>query len=449
MTENDIVDLLEECGQRHLVGHLDLLPEPNRSRFLEQLLAHDWRKVAHMHASAGPQATHSTPGGMRPVRATVLNSVERETCWKAGIDMLSRGKCALVLMAGGQGSRLGFEGPKGAAPIGLPGDWTLFEMLSRRLLALQTMTGNLPWFGVMTSPENHDATATWFSNRGDPSFPGGSPQLFTQSVGMALDEKGRALLAKVAQLTQVPDGNGGIWERLERIRMLEALEKRGVEWIHVVGVDNLLTLPCDPVFLGFASRSGSPQASKTVLRTNPAEKVGVFVETSDGRPRVAEYTELPPETAAALDSDGLPIHREANIASHLVRVDLAREFAKLDLPWHLARKAVPHVDSLTAQDRSTEIVCKYERFLFDAFPAGKSMALLRVERETEFAPIKNAIGLDSPETASKALKAMHHAWRENWLRRGERSDSGDPRCPVVDPLESYSGEPPRRKSQGG
>jgi len=447
MNESELVHLLEECGQHHLVGHLDLLPEPVRSQFLEQLLLQDWERIARMHRTAGPSVPAALPTELRPVRAHDPSTAEREAYREEGLDMLAAGKCAFVLMAGGQGSRLGFEGPKGAAPIGLPGDWTLFELLVRRILRLEAMVGKMPWFGVMTSPENHEATQRWFTERGAPPLPGHFPRLFPQSVAPALDDKGRALLSRPAHLAQVPDGNGGIWETLERTRILESLQSQGVEWIHVAGVDNILSLPCDPVFLAFAARSGCPQASKTVLRTNPAEKVGVFVEDAQGRPRVAEYTELPPETAAALDDDHLPVHREANIASHLVRVDLARKFARMDLPWHLARKAVPHVDALTGQDKSSEIVCKYERFLFDAFPGGESMALLRVARSTEFAPVKNATGSDSPETAAKALYALHHHWREQWLRRGERTDSGNPRTPFIDPLESYGGEPPRWNSR--
>lgn len=449
MDENELVDLLEHCGQHHLVGHLDLLPEPLRSRFLESLVQEDWARVARMHREAGPSSPLPRIAGLQPVRGTTLAPQEREALFQDGLDMISMGKCAFVLMAGGQGSRLGFEGPKGAAPLGLSHDWTLFEFVVRRLLRLEQLTGKLPWFGVMTSPENHESTEAWFQSRQDPRLPGGSPTLFRQSVAPPLDEKGRALLVKPAVLAKAPDGNGGIWETLEKMHILESLQKQGVEWIHVAGVDNLLSLPCDPAFLGFAARSGAPQASKSVLRTNPSEKVGVFVLDSAGKPRVAEYTELPAESAGALDTDDLPIHREANIASHLVRIDLARKFAGLELPWHLARKTLPHVDPLTATDLSSESVCKYERFVFDAFPEGDSMAILRVDRGGEFAPVKNASGTDSPESAARALASLHRRWRETWIRRGERTDSGDPRFPVVDPLESYAGEPPLRKTPGG
>lgn len=448
LSESELVHLLEECGQHHLVGHLDLMPEPVRSQFLDDLARQDWHRVAGMHRSAGPSSPPALPPDLAPVRASDPTPAERAAYREEGLSLLSRGKCAFILMAGGQGSRLGFEGPKGAAPVGLPRDWTLFETLVRRLLRLEMLCGRLPWFGVMTSPENHEATEEWFQLRPEPSLPGGSPRLFQQSVAPPLDDKGRILLASPKRLAMAPDGNGGIWETLERVHIFDSLEKQGVEWIHIAGVDNLLSLPCDPVFLGFAALSGASQASKSVLRTDPAEKVGVFARTPDGAPRVAEYTELPRETAGALDIDGLPVHREANIASHLVRLDVARKYASLDLPWHLARKTLPHVAPLTGADLSSELVCKYERFLFDAFPQGGPMALLRVDRATEFAPIKNASGVDSPESARRALEALHRRWRDAWLRRGERGDSMESRHAVVDPLESYDGEPPRARAAG-
>lgn len=446
MNENELVHLLEDCGQHHMVGHLDLMPEPARSRFLDTLAQQDWNGIARMHRTAGPGTTPPLPPALEPVRASEPSEEEREECRREGLSQLAKGRCAFILMAGGQGSRLGYEGPKGAAPIGIPQGWTLFEMVCRRLLRLEALCGRLPWFGVMTSPENHEATSHWFQTRSEASLPFGTPQLFEQSTAPPLDDKGRALLSSPTRIAMAPDGNGGIWRTLEATHILDSLRKRGVEWIHVAGVDNLLSLPCDPVFLGFAVRSGAKQASKSVLRTNPSEKVGVFARTADGAPRVAEYTELSPESAGALDSDGLPLHREANIASHLVHIDTASLFATLELPWHLARKTVPHVSPLTGADLSHEMVCKYERFLFDAFPSGGPMALLRVDRAREFAPIKNASGTDSPASARSALESLHGEWRDRWLRRGEHLDSDAVREGFIDPLESYDGEPPRSRA---
>ncbi|HXP90977.1 MAG TPA: UTP--glucose-1-phosphate uridylyltransferase [Fibrobacteria bacterium] len=425
---------LRAAGQEHLLEHLRNLEPDRRPGFLRELEGVDWDRVRAMHRAAGPAADHSAQPEMFPVRASEPTPDTRRSLREAGLSLLASGRAAFVLMAGGQGSRLGFDGPKGAAPLGLPGNLTLFEVVVRRLLRLEELSGTLPPFSVMTGPDNDEATRRWFRARTGPTVPEDWPSFFLQSSAPALDDAGHALLAAPGRLALVPDGNGGIWERLRDTGLLLAWRARGIEWIHVAGVDNLLSLPCDPVFLGHAAAAGQPLSCKSVLRTDPAEKVGVHVQDAHGRPRVAEYTELPARTASALDTDGLPVHREANIASHLVRLDLAESFADLDLPWHLARKRIPHVDPITGEDRSGEIACKYERFLFDAFPASPGNSLLRVRRESEFAPVKNAEGPDSPATARQALEALHRSWRERW---GEADNTS-----WVDPLESFDGEPP-------
>lgn len=426
---------LEAAGQAHLARHLRDQSGPRKDAFRRELESVDWNRVRAMHLSAGPDAVPATAvADLLPVRATQPDAARRAKLREDGLALLARGKAAFVLMAGGQGSRLGFDGPKGACPLGLPHDLTLFEILVRRLLRLEALGGKLPPSAVMTGPDNDQATRAWFRDREGPALPDGWPSFFLQSSAPALDASGSALLSAPGKLALVPDGNGGIWERLRDCGLLSAWKASGVEWIHVAGVDNLLSLPCDPVFLGFAAGEGQPLSCKSVLRTDPSEKVGVYATDGEGRPRVAEYTELPARTASALDTDGLPVHREANIASHLVRLDLAGSFAALDLPWHLARKTIPHVDPVSGEDRAGQAACKYERFLFDAFPSASGMSLLRVEREREFAPVKNAHGPDSPETARAALGALHRSWRKSW---GRAQDDA-----WVDPSESFDGERP-------
>jgi len=421
-------------GQSHLLEHLDGLDASGGEAFRKELESVDWDRASSMHRHAGPQQTPVLPSGLKPVPSREPTPEERQVLWAAGMDLLARGKAAFVLMAGGQGSRLGFEGPKGACPLGLPDDMVLFEIIVRRLLRLGRLSGRTPSFAVMTGPENDLATRGWFHDREGPVLPSRWPEFFLQSAAPALDDQGQAILSERGKLALVPDGNGGIWERLSGSGILDAWKASGVEWIHVAGVDNILSLPCDPVFLGFAAKSGQKLSCKSVLRTDPSEKVGVYVLDGQDRPRVAEYTELPPETASARAADGLPVFREANIASHLVSLDLAETYATLELPWHLARKKIPHVDPRTGEDRSNEFCCKYERFLFDAFPSSGGMSVLRVGRSSEFSAVKNAQGTDSPQSAREALDALHSSWRSLWQL---------PRNPVwVDPLESFAGEAP-------
>lgn len=438
---NEPIDPPTIAGQEHLAAHARTLPDDARGRFASEIGGRDWERIARIHAHAGPGAPARLPDGpFEPLAATALSDADRDGLRAEGLALLSRGRAAYVLMAGGQGSRLGYEGPKGACPIGLEGGLTLFSVIQRRLRRLGELCGRTPPLVVMTSPSNHGQTVAWFAAHGDPAVP---TEFFEQSVLPALDEAGRALLEAPGRLALAPDGNGGIFEALDQSGILARLQAQGVEWLHIAGVDNLLSLPCDPVFIAFTARSGFRLGSKAVARRSASERVGVFVRTSSQRPAVAEYSDLDPERAGATDSAGRLVFAAANIASHLVATSLAAEFARAELPWHLARKKVAHIDPLTGEDRTqAEMACKYERFLFDAFPLSEGMALLDVERAAEFAPIKNASGEDSPESARLALQALHARWAAQW---GEASEVAVDAA-FIDPGASYFGERPDGKA---
>ena len=434
----DLGKLLASFGQSHLLAASEHLPPSARSRLQQQLANVPWSEVAQAHQSAGPNSPkNGTPASeIFPASAECPSLQERENLRRSGLKLLSQGKAAFVLMAGGQGSRLGFSGPKGAAPLGLPHDWTLFDLLTRRIARLGAVAGKPLPFLVMTSPENDAATRAWF--QGQDILPHDSVRFFQQGVLPALDEAGRALLATPDSLALAPDGNGGIFQALARSGCLEELAASGAEWLHIAGVDNALSLPCDPVFLGFAEASGHAVASKSVLRDNPAEKAGVFRLDRNENGGVAEYTELG-ELASMTAPDGGLLYREANIASHLVRLNAARHFAAEGLPWHLARKKLSHLDPETGHP-GQDLVCKYERFLFDAFPLAGKMAILRVERADEFAPVKNAEGTDSPASALAALRQQAQKWKSAWTALPE--DDLRRKGEIINPLDSLWGESP-------
>ena len=435
----DLLTRLEQHGQSALVTALSRLSGEARTRFEAQLGLVDWSEVARAHGDAGPTAATLALPVLSPASSTQPSPQDSQTFRALGLDLLGAGKAAFVLMAGGQGSRLGFAGPKGCAPLGFPGDWTLFELLCRRLNRLGEIAGRTPLFLVMTSPENDAPTRAWFSAH-EALFPAANLRFFQQGVFPALTPDGQALLASPESLALAPDGNGGVFLALSRSGLLSELEDAGVEWLHIAGVDNAMSVPCDPVFLGFADGSGAPVSSKTVLREDPAEKAGVFRLDADGKPGVAEYTEVG-DLAAVRAPDGGLLFREANIASHLVRTGTAARFAREGLPWHLARKKLATLDAATGRE-NTEPVCKYERFLFDAFPLAGSMSLLRVDRALEFAPVKNADGPDSPATALAALRAQSAAWRKAWLAQGIAPSSPLLQGELVDPGLSLWGELP-------
>jgi UDP-N-acetylglucosamine/UDP-N-acetylgalactosamine diphosphorylase len=369
---------LREAGQEHLLEHMGHLPPERRAAFLRELEGIDWNRVRAMHLRAGSGAVGSSQEDLVPLRALEPGPKERSGLRESGLSMLASGRAAFVLMAGGQGSRLGYDGPKGAAPLGLPGDLTLFEVLVRRLLRLGALSGTLPPFSVMTGPDNDEATRRWFRERRGPALPPDWPSFFVQSSAPALDESGRALLEAPGRLALVPDGNGGIWERLRDAGLLSSWKARGIEWIHVAGVDNLLSLPCDPVFLGFAGRPDSLCPARPSCAPIPRRRSACTPGTPAGRPRVAEYTELPVRTARPWTPTDFPVHREANIASHLVRLDLAEPSPTWSFPGTSRKNGSPTWIPPPARTSPTRSPASTNGSSSTPSPASPGMSLLRV-----------------------------------------------------------------------
>ena len=300
-----------------------------------------------------------------------------------GLELISKGQVAALTMAGGQGTRLGSSKPKGCFEI-TPG-CSLFRLQARRFLEFKFA---IPWM-IMTSPATHQDTIEHFEANDYFGLDKNSVWFFQQSTIPALDEQsGRVILDAQGNQVTSPDGNGAIFTSMLENNLFERLDAINVKYIHVFSVDNVLVKPADPVFIGFSDTFQLEIASKSVYRL-PGEKAGVF-GVRDNRIQVCEYTELDPKS----DSDYL----DANIANHVFTLSAMREAPKLHLPFHVARK------SIKISDHESVPGIKLERFIFDAFPMFQEQAVLRVPRESEFAPLKNATGSDSPQSCLEALE---------------------------------------------
>jgi len=301
---------------------------------------------------------------------------------KKGKEILEQGKAAAFLIAGGQGSRLGFEGPKGAFRLESLGK-SIFQIHAENILKLGK---NIPWL-IMTSPLNNSETIEHFEqndyfglNRDKIKFiEQGTIFSMTQSRELIFENNGNLFLA--------PDGNGGCFRALYETGGLKWLEEQGIEVVFLYGVDNILAKPCDPPFIGAFLGSKMAAASKVVRKKHPDEKMGVFA-FKNGLPGVIEYSEISPELAKKLDG--------GNILAHLFTMESLKKLEKESLPWHLAVKRVCGIEK----------AFKFEQLLFDAFPKLGTMYLTGVLREEEFAPIKNANGDDSPESAVEMFKNL-------------------------------------------
>jgi UDP-N-acetylglucosamine/UDP-N-acetylgalactosamine diphosphorylase len=320
-----------------------------------------------------------------------------------GEDALGRGAVAVVIVAGGQGTRLGFDGPKGCYPIGPVTDRSLFQIHCEKVAALGRRYGRTPPLYVMTSDVNHAATEAFFA--ANDRFGLSHVRLFRQGTMPAVDaESGAVLLASRDRVALSPDGHGGTLRALRRNGCLDEMRQRRIETIFYLQVDNPLIAVADPGFVGAHRLAGAEVSSKVVRKTDPAEKVGV-VAARDGRQLVIEYSDLPARLAEERRPDGRLAFAAGSIALHVFSLDFVERVADTaELPYHRARKRVPYVDERghpVEPDEPNAI--KFEQFIFDTLPLARRSLVLETSREGEFEPLKNAEGPSSPDTVRGRL----------------------------------------------
>ncbi len=408
-----LLDRLRKHGQEHVLVGWDRLPDDRRREFVATLSGIDLEELARLVASArGPSVSRPERFDPLPVSGGVASPEERAV----GVATLSRGAVAVLMVAGGQGSRLGFDKPKGMYPVGPVSGASLFQIHAEKILALTRRYGKPILFLVMTSPATDTPTREFFqANR----YFGIDPAdiiFFRQGMMPTVCARtGRLLLEAPGKLYLSPNGHGGTLTALAEQGVLAMLRERGIEHVFYFQVDNPLVKLCDPGFLGRHVATGSEASSKVVFKTHPEEKVGVFV-TTRGRCALIEYSDLPVELARERDVNGGLRFRAGNPAIHLfTREFLERITAEEGLPYHAARKAVPYYEPLTGEviDPGREPnALKFERFIFDALPRADRWLAVETRREEEFCPLKNASGPDSPETVREGLRRLFATWLE-------------------------------------
>lgn len=438
---NDLLQILEKYGQFNLLEHHRRVPARLQPQWIQQLQALDLPLLSRLHKDLVIQANNcnQTLQSMQPTPmpySLAQQSSDYLSWKKKGEELLAEGKVAAFLVAGGQGSRLGFDGPKGICGIGLPSGRSLFQLQAERLLYLQRRHGKaIPWC-IMTSPLNHDATVNFFTENKFFGLHPNSVRFFPQGMLPALDQEGQVLLDSCGQIALAPDGNGGCFRALHSSGNLQWLKDQSVEFVFLYSVDNALVLPCDPAFVGALHNSQAPCSSKVVAKAHAAEKVGVFA-LLNGLPKVIEYSDLPADLREQRNEKGDLLFASANIANHLFRLSALEAVANSPLPYHVAHKKIPfYRDEIGRVNPSEPNAWKFEQFLFDIFPLLGKMQTYGVERRREFAPVKNASGDDSPMTALNLLGNLHR----NWLIEANILLPANNDLYEISPLLSYQGE---------
>ena len=448
---------LAPAGQEHVLRFADRLDPAARERLGAQLSALDVGLISRL---ADEYVRHKPPVHMprdiQPVRIypRVPRDEQQRKLYRdaenRGRDLLRAGKVGAFLVAGGQGTRLGYDGPKGEYPVTPIKSKPLFQVFAEQLLAYSRDFGRpVPWY-VMTSSANDAATREFFKKNAYFGYGPRDVVFFQQGMMPAFAMDGRLLLAEKDSLALSPDGHGGSLRALHASGALADMRKRGVEHLSYFQVDNPLVHVIDPLFLGLHDMTGSEMSSKTVPKAGPLEKVGNFV-TGDGKLQVIEYSDLPDELAKQTNADGTLRFNAGSIAIHALSrafVERLNAGGQLKLPWHRAEKKVPYVDDNgDAVKPEKPNAVKLEQFVFDAIPLAKNAIVYETDRAEEFSPVKNAEGVDSPATSRRDQIRRAARWlREAGVSVPNRAD-GEPDATLeISPLYATSANQVRERN---
>jgi len=397
--------ILKDNNQTHLQKYIDMCNEEERKNLIKEIESIDFDKLNKLYKIS-----------KRPIKiekGLIIEHIAFKDKYKLsedkynelkdlGEDIIKNNHYAVVTMAGGQGTRLGHDGPKGSFLLDVkPEPKYLFQILAENLIRHNQNYGiTLNWY-IMTSTENNDQTVEFFKKHDyfgyDPSY----IKFFEQGNLPLLFEDGRLIVDKGYHIKLAADGNGCIYKAMKEAGILDDMESKGIKWIFIGSVDNALLNMVDPLLIGLTIKEGNEIGSKSVAKANPKEKVGVFCK-KDGKPGVIEYSELPEAMAEEVDEDGELLYGESHIMCNLYSLSALKIIASKNLPYHSANKKAPYMDENGEIVKVTEPNgYKYEAFIFDGFNYFKEISILRGKREDDFAPVKNAEGVDSPETATK------------------------------------------------
>jgi UDP-N-acetylglucosamine/UDP-N-acetylgalactosamine diphosphorylase len=414
--DQGLIERFEAAGQGHVFRFLDELDDGAARALLDQAATLDLSEVATLAAKGTAEAGTAAiapPGDELIALSDDADGSQASTARQAGLELLREGRVAVVIAAGGQGTRLGSDRPKALFPVGPITGRSLLAWQAAKVRHWTVKLGKPIPLVLMLSDATEEATQRFLA---DYQCFGLDPAIVHTPVQGSLpplDDDGKLLLATRSRIATSPNGHGGLYRALTDGGVADRLADAGITTLSYVQIDNPLIQPLDPVFLGHHTIAGSQISSKSVAKTEPSEKVGVFGRVG-GRPSVIEYSELSEDQSAATDDEGRLLYGQGSIAAHLLDLGFAREMARQGLPVHRARKKVPHVDAAGADVRpETPNATKFEMFLFDAIPVADRSLVMETRREDEFSPIKNASGNDSAETAAAHLRAQFVRWYEN------------------------------------
>ncbi|GAB1605085.1 UDP-N-acetylhexosamine pyrophosphorylase-like [Argonauta hians] len=456
---------LEEHGQGHLLKFWNELSKDQQNQYLVELKKLNLAEIKEYFENAMEtlkMASNKIDDLLEPLPQQVCGSVQHSSPEeladynKQGLKLISENKACVLLLAGGQGTRLGVKYPKGMYDVGLPSGKTLYQLQAERILKLQRLAGNncsIPWY-IMTSDHTKDSTDQFFKDHNYFGLKKENIIVFQQFLLPCLTFDGKIINNSKNGLAMAPDGNGGLYKALREHGILQDMRSRGIQYIHAYCVDNILVKMVDPVFIGFCVDKNADCAAKVVKKDFPTEAVGVVCKV-DGKFQVVEYSEITTTTAEKRDQNGQLMFDAGNICNHFFTLhflDLVCNKHESELKHHIAKKKIGFIDDKGEFVQPSEPNgIKMEKFVFDVFKFSKNFAVWDVLRSDEFSPLKNADGKpkDTPTTCRLALQNLHYRYIQKAGGTVKSSDGstfshGDniEKTPVceISPLVSYAGE---------
>ena len=402
--ENKAIEILKEYNQEHIIKFMDKAEINTKNKLINQVLNIDFSELKELYEKTFEDLYVDLEelqpiAGVNPDR---LAKEELQNYEKIGTEIIKNNKFAVATMAGGQGTRLGHKGPKGTYKIEFEnGSKYLFEVIVDTLKRANSMYGVIiPWY-IMTSNENNDDTIDFLEENNYFGYPKEYVYIFEQAKLPLLNEQGKLLIGKDGLIKEASNGNGGIFNSMLKKGVIADMERRGIEWIFIGSVDNILLKYVDTLLLGLTASRNNKIGTRTVIKRSPEEKVGVLCKQNN-RVKVIEYTELPSDIASIKHDNGELVFGESHIMCNLFNIDAIKKSSTKALEYHIAFKKSNYMDEDGNLIESKEPnAYKFEQFIFDSFKLFNDIAILRGKREEDFAPVKNMIGEDSPETAKK------------------------------------------------
>jgi UDP-N-acetylglucosamine/UDP-N-acetylgalactosamine diphosphorylase len=396
-----VVKLLKKYNQEQVLAFYNTLPKEEKELLLDQVLNIDFEKLISLYNEFQKDVSYTdaviTP--LEHVEETKLSSYIKSKYVKKGEEIIENGGLAVITLAGGQGTRLGLSLPKGFFEVETNPKKSLFQIQCETLQMANIKYNTVIHWYIMTSPDNDSITKVYFEDKKYFGYGKENVTFFKQDTLPVLDFNSKLILDKAYKVKEVSNGNGDVFSSLQRYGLIEDMEKKGIKYVFIGGIDNILLKTVDPLFIGLCDIGNCKVASKTITKNENEKDEWVFARR-DGKPSIVSSKRITKEMEDKKDENGKYLYKEINILAHLFSIDSLKLCANIDLPYHLAEKKNDYLndEGVKIMPKSPNTY-KYEQFIFDVFPYFDNILLLSVKREREFAPIKSFTGIHTPERA--------------------------------------------------